>query len=150
MAHTGLRADPSGRAEEPEALALLAASIGVDNLGQLDGAAELCAELGYLPLAIDQASAYLAASGITACAYMELFAGYPAVVYDQGADGAGSERTIARIWRATLDRLADDPLPGQVLRVLAWYAPDALPVWLVADLAEPPRLAHGDRQAGHL
>jgi hypothetical protein len=38
----------------------------------------------------------------------------------------------------TLDRLADDPLAGQVLRILAWYAPGAIPRALPDGLADPP------------
>ena len=54
------------------------------------------------------------------------------------AEGGDAARTIARIWHVTLDRLAGDPLAGQVLRILAWYAPDAIPRSLLDGLADPP------------
>ncbi|MCO5999688.1 tetratricopeptide repeat protein [Actinoallomurus rhizosphaericola] len=106
----------------------------------LDGAAELCAELGYLPLAIDQAAAYLYQTHLSPAAYLRLLAARPAVMYDQAAEGADAQRTIARIWRLTLDRLADRPLAGQLLRVLAWWAPEAIPRSLLEGLADEAEL----------
>ena len=48
-------------------------------------------------------------------------------MYQASAEGGDAARTIARIWHVTLDRLADEPLAGQLLRILAWYAPQAIP-----------------------
>ena len=121
-----------------EAQALLAAILTPDRPREADGAAELCAELGFLPLAIEQAGAYLAQAGATPREYLDLLARYPAAMYQAAAEGGDAARTIARIWRVTLDRLADDPLAGQVLRILAWYAPDAIPRALLDGLADPP------------
>ncbi|WP_205718518.1 tetratricopeptide repeat protein [Actinomadura sp. WMMA1423] len=111
----------------------------------LDGAAELVAELGCLPLAVEQAAAYLLQNQLSPRGYLDLLAASPAVMYHQAAEGsptgtagdAGSDaRTIARIWRITLDRItADTPLAGELLRVLAWYAPEAVPRTLLDGLA---------------
>ena len=125
-----------------EAQALLAAILVSDRPQQADGAAELCAELGCLPLAIEQAGAYLAQASVTPREYLDLLARYPAAMYQAAPEGGDAARTIARIWRVTLDRLADDPLPGQVLRILAWYAPDAIPRALLDGLADPPAVLH--------
>ena len=121
-----------------EAQALLAAILSPDEPGEADGAAGLCAELGFLPLAIEQAGAYLAQAGATPREYLDLLARYPAAMYQAAAEGGDAARTIARIWHVTLDRLADDPLAGQVLRILAWYAPEAIPRMLLDGLADPP------------
>ncbi|MFB6841897.1 tetratricopeptide repeat protein [Streptomyces sp. NPDC056361] len=101
----------------------------------LDGAAELCAELGHLPLAIEQAAAYLVENQLTTPtprAYLELLAQHPADMYRDGAVATAPERTIARVWRLTLDRItALHPPAGDLLRALAWYAPDHIPATLL-------------------
>jgi tetratricopeptide (TPR) repeat protein len=109
---------------------------------RLAGAGELCAELGFLPLAVEQAGAYLAETALTPHAYRQLLAQYPASMYTQTAEGGDAQRTIARIWRLTLDQLAATPLAGDLLRILAFYAPDAIPRALLDRLgASPPDLA---------
>ncbi|MFI6910491.1 tetratricopeptide repeat protein [Nonomuraea sp. NPDC050394] len=105
----------------------LPAGISADGQPNADGAAELVRELGYLPLAVEQAAAYLHQTRLSPRAYLGLLRKHPAVVYDRAARGSDIERTIARIWRLTLDRLADTPSAGQLLRVLAWYGAEPLP-----------------------
>jgi tetratricopeptide (TPR) repeat protein/transcriptional regulator with XRE-family HTH domain len=127
--------------ELQEAVELLARIASCDRpCAELDGASELCTELGCLPLAIEQAAAYMYQTGIRPRAYLELLAKYPAVMFGQAAESGDAERTIARIWRITLDRLTDTPLAGHLLRVLAWYAPESIPRAQLDSLADPPRL----------
>ncbi|MFF4617729.1 tetratricopeptide repeat protein [Nonomuraea jabiensis] len=109
----------------------------------LEGAVELVRELGCLPLAIEQAGAYLHQTRLTPRAYLELLRAQPAVMYDRTAHGTDAERTIARLWRVTLDQLADTPLAGQLLRLLAWYGAEPIPRTLLDDLdAEPSEVQH--------
>ncbi|WP_338931620.1 FxSxx-COOH system tetratricopeptide repeat protein [Streptomyces netropsis] len=143
----------------PVALGVLDHSEAVDLFTQIlthdrprvsDGADEVCAELGYLPLAVEQAAAYCAETGTSPRAYLDLLAQHPAELYADTAEGGDTNRTIARIWHVTLDRLADDPLTGQILRTLAWYAPDGIPRTLLHHLAEPPALLRAiGRLAAH-
>ena len=90
-----------------EAQALLAAILAPGRPVEADGAAALCAELGCLPLAIEQAGAYLAEARATPREYLDLLARYPAAMYQAAPEGGDAARTIARIWHVTLDRLAD-------------------------------------------
>ncbi|HEV2638996.1 MAG TPA: tetratricopeptide repeat protein [Actinocrinis sp.] len=126
-----------------EALVLLAASIGI-LAESVDGGAQLCARLGFLPLAIVQAAVYIAQSqdgdGPDVYGYLRLLEGHAAEVYAAGDQDADDWRTIARVWHVTSDRLADTPLAGRVLRVLAWFAPDEIPLSLLEDYAEQPAL----------
>jgi tetratricopeptide (TPR) repeat protein len=126
--------------DQAEAEALLTAILTQDKPREVDGAGELCAELGFLPLAIEQVGAYLAQAGATPREYLDLLARYPAAMYRAAAEGGDAARTIARIWHVTLDRLADDALAGRLLRILAWYAPEAIPRTLLDGLADPPAL----------
>ncbi|PBC66237.1 tetratricopeptide repeat protein [Streptomyces sp. TLI_235] len=129
--------------DETEALDLLTRITTAAGPRDLDGAAELCAELGHLPLAIEQAAAYLAQSPLTTPrAYLAMLDQYPAAMYRTGAVGVTPpERTIARIWRITLDQITDrEPLSADLLRLLAWYAPDQIPATLLGTLADPPAL----------
>ncbi|WP_331734026.1 FxSxx-COOH system tetratricopeptide repeat protein (plasmid) [Streptomyces sp. NBC_01220] len=105
----------------------------------MDGAAELCDELGYLPLAVEQAGAYLAQNQLTTPrAYLNLIARDPAMMYGQGAVGTAPTRTIARIWRVTMNTISDgQPLAADLLRTLSWYAPDHIPAHLLGDITEP-------------
>ena len=107
----------------------------------VDGADTLCAELGHLPLAIEQAGAYIAETAITPAGYLRLLAAYPAGMYAQTAEGGDAQRTIARIWRVTLDHLATTtPTAGPLLRVLAFYAPVGIPRTLLDGLASSQQL----------
>ncbi|MCB5910042.1 tetratricopeptide repeat protein [Streptomyces pinistramenti] len=103
-----------------------------------DGVAELCAELGHLPLAVEQAAAYCAETHLTPRAYLDLFTASPAHMFAEAAEGTDAARTIARVWRLTLDRLADTPLAGDILRLIAWYAPTGIPRSLLDDCAPAP------------
>ncbi|MFF2849598.1 tetratricopeptide repeat protein [Streptomyces sp. NPDC058001] len=106
--------------------------------GAGDGTAEVCAELGCLPLAVEQAAAYCAETGATAREYLDLLADYPAHMYTATAEGGDIQRTVARVWRLTLDRIADDPLAVTILLALAWYAPDGIPRSLLDTLGARP------------
>ncbi|WP_288048071.1 tetratricopeptide repeat protein [Nocardia sp.] len=106
------------------------------------GAAELCSALGHLPLAIEQAGAYLAQNPfITPRTYLTMLTDYPADMFGRAAVDSDPDRAIARIWRVTLDRItAIQPAAGDLLRTLAWYGPDAIPLTLCQALADPPTL----------
>ncbi|MFF2386717.1 tetratricopeptide repeat protein [Streptomyces sp. NPDC058108] len=85
----------------------------------------LAAELGYLPLAIRQAGAYLARNlGVSLDSYRQRL-GSKLTKPGRGKD---SERTIARIWNVTLHALEEaDPLAVELLYTAAWLAPDSIP-----------------------
>ncbi|MET9410230.1 tetratricopeptide repeat protein [Streptomyces sp. NPDC002935] len=132
--------------DRAEAVDLLTGVLNRSHACDLDGADDLCRELGCLPLAIEQAGAFITETGSTPRDYLDLLATYPAAMYRHSAEGTDTSRTIARIWHVTLDRLADEPLTGTVLRILAWYAPDNIPRTLLNGLANPPDLTHAIRR----
>ena len=102
----------------------------------------MCAELGYLPLAIEQAGAYLAQNPLlTPADYLGLLSRHPAEMYGSTGEALDSERTIAKVWRVTLEKIAaTHPAAAEIMRVLAWYAPDRIPVTLLDGVVDQPAL----------
>ncbi|MER7179793.1 tetratricopeptide repeat protein [Streptomyces hyaluromycini] len=103
-----------------------------DQRGQAE---ELATDLGYLPLALEQAGAYLHQTGTGIDTYRRALGPMLA----KGADGISAERTIARIWNQTLIVIAHrDPLAVTLLNMMAWTAPDDIPRTLLASVAPDP------------
>ncbi|MER5459648.1 tetratricopeptide repeat protein [Streptomyces sp. NPDC002668] len=95
----------------------------------------LARDLGYLPLALEQAGAYLHQTGTEMDTYRQRLG----LMLTRAADGINQERTIARVWDQTLTAIsARDPLAVTVLHTLAWLAPEDLPRTLLTDLAPDP------------
>ncbi|WP_377271673.1 FxSxx-COOH system tetratricopeptide repeat protein [Peterkaempfera sp. SMS 1(5)a] len=96
---------------------------------QLQDARALAADLGHLPLALEQAGAYLHQNlTISIDDYRRRLA----TKLDKAADGIDAERTIARIWTHTLQALTTrNPLAVTLLHTLAWLAPDNIPLTLL-------------------
>ncbi|MFP3988660.1 FxSxx-COOH system tetratricopeptide repeat protein [Streptomyces sp. E11-3] len=126
--------------EAPESIELFTRILNHGKTRTSEGAAEVCAEVGCLPLAVEQAASYCAETGVSPRSYLELLKNRPAEMFAATTENGEADRTIARIWSITLDHLRDTPLAGEVLRVLAWYAPDGIPRSLLDDLRYPPAL----------
>ncbi|MFC8368252.1 FxSxx-COOH system tetratricopeptide repeat protein [Streptomyces sp. NPDC057239] len=114
--------------------------------GEDPDAGELCEELGHLPLAVAQAAAYCHEADCHAREYLGDLAAHPASMYAETEEGGDHERTIARIWHVTLDRLAQEPLTVRVLLILAWYASEGIPRTLLAPLGDPPTVRRALRR----
>ncbi|MEV0043000.1 tetratricopeptide repeat protein, partial [Nocardia rhamnosiphila] len=125
-----------------EAEQLLVGLITAAGPRDLDGAAELCEILGYLPLAIEQAGAYLAQQRFTTPrAYLRLVEDRPGPTLGRAVAGTDPQRAIARVWKVTLDHIAEtDPAAVHLLLTLAWYAPDNIPFILCRVLADQARV----------
>jgi tetratricopeptide (TPR) repeat protein len=156
---TSRRADGWHHVATPVRLDVLGAAAAVELLVAIithdpvrarstDGAAELCEQVGNLPLALEQIGAYCAQTAITPRAYLDLLARYPARAVKTVADGADPDRSIARVWRITLDHLDRiDSIPGRLLRILGWWAPSAIPRTLLETVLGRPEL---DQALGRL
>ncbi|MGK5532362.1 tetratricopeptide repeat protein [Streptomyces sp. URMC 129] len=103
-----------------------------------DGAwAELAAELGHLPLALEQAASYIQHTALTPAAYLDRLRRFPARMFAAAPDG--QQRTVARVWRLSLGAVAArQPLALDILRTFAWLAPDDVPRDLAYALADDP------------
>ncbi|MBE8473807.1 tetratricopeptide repeat protein [Streptomyces justiciae] len=95
-------------------------------------ATELARVLGCLPLALEQAGAYVYETGTG----LEEYRRSLGLVLDEVSEGIDPERTIARIWDQTLGAISGrDPLAVRLLEAMAWMAPDDIPRGLLEPLA---------------
>ncbi|MFC4052484.1 tetratricopeptide repeat protein [Actinomadura syzygii] len=114
---------------DPEAAAELITTIsGQTAAGDRETASAIAEELGYLPLALDQAAAYIRQTRITLGRYLGLLQRYPGRYYAKSADGDKAQATIARLWDITLEALnRQAPVAAELALVLAQYAPADIP-----------------------
>jgi tetratricopeptide (TPR) repeat protein len=112
-------------------------------------AATLATTLGGLPLALEQAGAYITATGtITLAGYVELFATRALELLKRG-ELLDYQRTVATTWSLALQRLQEaEPAAVGLLTLAAFLAPDDLPLPLLAahseELPDPLAAAAGD------
>jgi hypothetical protein len=94
-------------------------------------ARDLADTLGGLPLALEQAAAYIQAAGDTLADYLVLFRQRRAEMWARG-EPMGYRKTVASTWALAFDRLWQDE-PGAVglLRLVAFCAPEAVPLLLL-------------------
>ena len=115
----------------------VAAGFLVSRTGDPDrqAARELAGLVGGLPLALEQAAAYLQAVGGTLAGYLALFRQRRAGLLARG-EPAGYSKTVASTWALAFERLQQAE-PGAVglLRLLAFCAAEAVPL----DLLLQPR-----------
>ena len=103
--------------------------------GDQVAALELAVELGGLPLALEQAAAYMQATGIPLARYLPLFKARQHHLLVRG-EAAGHRQHTAATLGLALSRLERDaPAAAGLLRLLAFLAPEPVPLELL--LAAP-------------
>jgi hypothetical protein len=111
----------------------VAAGFLADRTGDPDRQAawDLAGVLGGLPLALEQAAAYVEASGDSLAAYLALFLQRRPDLLGRG-EPTGYPQTVATTWRLAFEGL-QHAAPGAVglLRLLAFCAPEAVPLRLL-------------------
>ncbi|WP_066376503.1 FxSxx-COOH system tetratricopeptide repeat protein [Herbidospora mongoliensis] len=124
---------------------LLAGLIGPDIRAEEEDLAGLAEDLGFLPLALRQAGAFIAATpGMSITDYRTLLLEEPGEVYAAAAPGSDAERVIAKIWTITCAQIAEaSPLAPRLLALLACYAPDDLPITVLHQLPDTSKLRIG-------
>jgi hypothetical protein len=125
------------------AVQFLAARTGDTDQG---AALELAAELGGLPLALEQAAAYIQATGTTLTRYLPLFRARQGDLLARG-EAAGHREHVASTLGLALSRLGHDAPAGGLLRLLAFLAPEPVPLGLLLAGQRPPQ-GWGRRRPG--
>jgi uncharacterized protein DUF4062/tetratricopeptide repeat protein len=116
----------------------VAAVFLVNRTGDPDSqaAAALAKELGGLPLAMEQAAAYIQATGTTLAGYMSLFGDRRADLLARG-EVPGHPTDVADTLGLALSRLeADAPAAAGLMRLLACLAPEPVPLALLLSAAQ--------------
>jgi Tfp pilus assembly protein PilF len=118
-----------------EAVAFLLARSGSSDRAT---AAEIGKLLGFLPLALEQAGAYVRETRIALAIYLDRLRRYPAVTVSKGRPrDRDPADTVATTWQVSLDRVR--PIPGVValLEVCAFLGPEEIPRELFAQPLDP-------------
>ena len=111
----------------------VAAGFLLDRTGDHDheAARELAGELGGLPLALEQAAAYMLAAGRDIAGYLALYRQRRAELLARG-DPAGYDKRVTTTWALAFARLQEHtPAAAGLLRLLACCAADAIPYRLL-------------------
>jgi tetratricopeptide (TPR) repeat protein len=130
-----------------QAVAFLRQRAGLDE----DAAAGLADALGDLPLALEQAAAYLEATSTPPSEYLDLLRDRAGELFTLGA-ASSSEQTIATTWTLSLRRATQESIAAQELLALcAFLASENVPRSLLIDhpdvLPKPLATAVRDRLA---
>ena len=114
----------------PDAVALLRTRI-VDLDG--DVGEQIAGQLGQLPLALEQAAAYLDQTQMPPAQYLDLLRRRADELYRRGKL-ASRDDTIATLWDISLDRISgQSPAAVQLLDVCAYLAPEPIPLDVFTD-----------------
>jgi len=124
---------------EDEAVAFLEGRTG--RKGDLDNALTLAKRLGCLPLALEQAAAYIHTNGISYADYVSLFAEYGLKMLDDMYDVRQYTSPITTTTEISIDKI-DMPEARQLLNLCAYLAPEDIDKKLFSNNAElfPPQL----------
>ena len=134
---------PRGQALDVPVLAPdVAADFLVNRTGDADRAAavELAGELGGLPLALEQAAAYMHATGTPLARYLPMFQARQADLLAHG-EAAGHPADVAATLGLALSRLAEeDRAAASLMSLLAFLAPEPVPLTLLLTKEQPADL----------
>ena|GEM_PF-473883 len=125
---------------EEEAVRFLLARTGREDCDARDrtAARELASELGNLPLALEQAAAYMAETSVTFAGYLAAFR-KRRVALLENASGLVARDTVAVTWAANFAAVEQtSPASAEVLRLSAFLAPDAIPFELFEEEEADP------------
>jgi hypothetical protein len=98
--------------------------------GQPDetAAAAIAEALGYLPLALVQAAAYIEETGCSFTHYLELLQAHPAETFRLRPTASDAEKVIATIWEIAFQQVAEkSPRAVELLNLFAFLPPDRIP-----------------------
>ncbi len=109
--------------ERQESRAFLRLRTNEQDDGVLDAVADA---LGDLPLALEQAAAYINAKVITAAGYLQRLRDRAPELFAAGGP-VGYAHTVATVWSLAFQELAEHPVAAELVAVCAHLAPERIP-----------------------
>jgi tetratricopeptide (TPR) repeat protein len=123
---------PLSQLPPEEARQFLLARTGRHDVGGDERAAvdDLARQLGYLPLALEQAGAYIAAKAVPFHDYLVSYERHCIDLLDQSQPVTGGyEQSVATTWSLNIAEVERRSVPAaELLRVSSFLAPDAIPI----------------------
>ena len=102
-----------------------------------DPAGDLAEELGDLPLALEQAAAYIKRTGSSLEDYLKLYRDRREALWPDEKPPLGYSHTVGTTWTVAMEGLEkEEPAAAELLNLLAFLAPDDIPRDLFAKGAE--------------
>jgi Tfp pilus assembly protein PilF len=100
-------------------------------LAEEPAAHKLAEELGDLPLALEQAGAYIEATSQSFAGYLDLFRVHHQELLERGKPTTDYPDTVATTWLISFEAAKATPGAADVLSLLAHFAPDDIPLEMV-------------------
>ncbi|MCH7878805.1 MAG: tetratricopeptide repeat protein [candidate division Zixibacteria bacterium] len=98
------------------------------------GAAKLAETLGYLPLALEQAGAYIKNRGLDYERYLEHYQTKHTELLDKGEVSTEYPRSVATTWSVSIESTREiSEVAPDLLRLLAFFAPDDIPLDIIRE-----------------
>jgi tetratricopeptide (TPR) repeat protein len=128
-----------------DSIKFLTERIGRTAPSDREAANHLAQELGDLPLALEQAGAYIDAISKPIDDYLRLFRAKRREMIARGAPVTGYEATIATTWDISFQSLrSESPAAADLLNLFAFFAPDAIRrEWIVSGAGHLPETLAG-------
>ena len=99
-----------------------------------NAAEHLAAELGYLPLALEQAAAYIVAKAARFQDYLASFQRQRLALLNKAQPKTGDyPASVASTWALNFQEVEQNPVAADVLRVSAFLSPDSIPLELLTE-----------------
>ena len=100
-------------------------------------ARQLAEELGYLPLALEQAAAYIEHAGRALAGYLGLFRERKLALFNHGTSGSDEKATVATTWDISFQQAGKDSSAAvDLLRLCAFLGPDDIPMEVIVQGSE--------------
>jgi tetratricopeptide (TPR) repeat protein/transcriptional regulator with XRE-family HTH domain len=118
-----------------EALQFLLTRTGREGADRSErGAAQtLAQEVGYLPLALEQAAAYIHENASRFAGYLKSYCTRRLELLARGAPADDPAKSVTTTWRIAFDRIEATPASADLLRASAFLRPNRIPLELVLE-----------------